>query len=61
MPRKTTPALIEATVTLPPAHGFEAHPVLLEMENLWLMLDQAGKPGPAMNFAEMNRAKVRLL
>ena len=52
--------------TLPPSGGFEAHPVLLELEDLWAAADQsghAGKPGPvmtpAMTFAEMNRAKVR--
>jgi AbrB family looped-hinge helix DNA binding protein len=48
---------------LPPTGGFEAHPVLCELEDLWAVVDQAGKPGPvmtpAMTFDEMNRAKVR--
>ena len=45
--------------TLPPGGGFEAHPVLTELEDLWAAVDQAGKPGPVMSFAEMNRAKAR--
>jgi antitoxin PrlF len=45
--------------TLPPGGGFEAHPVLLELEDLWAMADQAGKRGPVMTFDEMNAAKVR--
>jgi len=85
MPRKTTPAVIEATVTskgqitlpsalrsrlgihtgsrirftLPLTGGFEAHPVLCELEDLWATADQAGKPAPTMSFDEMNRAKAR--
>ena len=31
----------------------------LALEDLWLIADHASKPGPAMTFAEMNRAKVR--
>jgi antitoxin PrlF len=45
--------------TLPPGGGFEAHPVLLELEDLWAMADQAGKRGPVMTFDEMNAAKAR--
>jgi AbrB family looped-hinge helix DNA binding protein len=48
--------------TLPPAGGFEGHPVLLELEDLWSSADQsdqAGKPVPVLTFAEMDRAKVR--
>jgi AbrB family looped-hinge helix DNA binding protein len=45
--------------TLPPGGGFEAHPVLSEVEDLWAAADSAGKPGPVMTFAEMNRAKAR--
>lgn len=45
--------------TLPPGGGFEAHPILSELEDLWAAADSAGKPGPAMTFEEMNRAKAR--
>ena len=45
--------------TLPLDGGFAAHPVLLELEDLWTIADQAGKPKPVMSFDEMNRAKVR--
>ena len=45
--------------TLPPGGGFEAHPVLCELEDLWAAADQAGEPGPVMTFDEMNQAKVR--
>ncbi len=45
--------------TLPPGGGFEAHPVLLELEDLWAAADQAAKPAPVMSFDEMNRAKAR--
>jgi len=45
--------------TLPPGGGFEAHPVLSELEDLWAAADQAGKPAPVMTFEEMNAAKVR--
>ena len=46
-------------LTLLPGGGFEAHPVLLELEDLWAMADQAGKRGPVMTFDEMNAAKAR--
>ncbi len=42
-----------------PGGGFEAHPVLLELEDLWAMADRGGKRGPVMSFDEMNAAKVR--
>jgi AbrB family looped-hinge helix DNA binding protein len=45
--------------TLPPDGGFAAHPVLLELEDLWAIADQAAKPKPVMTFDEMNRAKAR--
>lgn len=48
--------------TLPPGGGFEAHPILSELEDLWARTDQpnqAGKPGNIMTFDEMNRAKAR--
>jgi AbrB family looped-hinge helix DNA binding protein len=45
--------------TLPPSGGFEAHPVLCELEDLWAIADRAGKPGRVMSFDEMNRAKAR--
>ena len=45
--------------TLPPSGGFEAHPVVSELEDLWAAADQAGKPGPVLTFDDMNRAKAR--
>ena len=48
--------------TLPPTGGFEAHPVLCELEELWASADQPNQVGrlrPAMTFAEMNAAKAR--
>lgn len=45
--------------TLPPGGGFEAHPILSELEDLWAAADSSGKPGPVMSFDEMNRAKAR--
>ncbi|MFY9748119.1 MAG: AbrB/MazE/SpoVT family DNA-binding domain-containing protein [Acidobacteriaceae bacterium] len=52
--------------TLPPdGGGFEAHPVLGELEDLWAMADQpdqpgqASKPRPVMTFNQMNAAKAR--
>jgi antitoxin PrlF len=45
--------------TLPSGGGFEAHPVVCELEDLWATADQAGKPGPLISFKEMNAAKVR--
>lgn len=46
--------------TLPPSGGFEAHPVLLELEDLWAMADEPSrKPRPVMTFDEMNAAKAR--
>lgn len=45
--------------TLPPNGGFEAHPVLMNLEDLWTVADQAGKPRPVMTFDEMNAAKAR--
>lgn len=44
MPRKAKPA---------------GPPVLLELEDLWAMADQAGKPKAVMTFEEMNAAKAR--
>jgi hypothetical protein len=44
--------------TLPPG-GFASRPVPCELEDLWALADQAGKPRPVMNFDEMNRAKAR--
>jgi antitoxin PrlF len=53
--------------TLPPGGGFEAHPVVRELEDLWAELDRAaepgskrgGKRGSVLSFEEMNRAKAR--
>jgi AbrB family looped-hinge helix DNA binding protein len=61
--------------TLPPGGGFEAHPVVRELEDLWAEADGAGdraaevgsepgserggKRGSVLSFEEMNRAKAR--
>jgi len=52
--------------TLAPTGGFEAHPVLGELEDLWAWADQPDQAGklrpamaPVMTFAEMNAAKAR--
>jgi AbrB family looped-hinge helix DNA binding protein len=49
--------------TLPPGGGgFEAQPVLGELEDLWAFADQtdqSGKPRPVMTFDQMNAAKAR--
>lgn len=45
--------------TLPPGGGFEAHPVLCDLEDLWALADQGGKSGTVMSFDEMNAAKAR--
>jgi len=45
--------------TLPAGGGFEAHPVLGELEDLWAIADQGSKPSRPMTFDEMNAAKAR--
>jgi AbrB family looped-hinge helix DNA binding protein len=49
--------------TLPAEGGFQAQPVLLELEELWKLSDATHSKGAAkkrvMTFAEMNRAKAR--
>jgi antitoxin PrlF len=57
--------------TLPPGGGFEAHPVVQELEDLWAEADRAAdraadpgskrgsKRGSVLSFEEMNRAKAR--
>jgi hypothetical protein len=48
LPAKPTPATVA-----------QRHPTLIELEDLWVMVDQAGKPGPVLTFNEMNAAKAR--
>lgn len=49
--------------TLPPDGGFEAHPVLYDLEDLWKLADAASESAPvfrpALTFEEMNQAKAR--
>jgi AbrB family looped-hinge helix DNA binding protein len=45
--------------SLPRDGGFKADPVLYDLEDLWEMADQGGKPREAMTFEEMNEAKAR--
>jgi antitoxin PrlF len=45
--------------TLPPGGGFQAHPVLSELEDLWALADQPGKSAPVISFDKMNAAKAR--
>lgn len=43
-----------------PANGpVQVERVLYDLEDLWRMADEGGKPGPAMSFEEMNEAKAR--
>jgi antitoxin PrlF len=43
-----------------PANGaVKIEPVLYDLEDLWRMADQGGKPGITMTFREMNAAKAR--
>lgn len=45
--------------SLVPNGGFQATPVLYELEDLWRMTGQAGKAKGVMTFEEMNEAKAR--
>ena len=43
-----------------PASGpVQVEQVLYDLEDLWRMADEGGKPGPVMSFEEMNEAKTR--
>ena len=43
-----------------PTHGaVKMEPVLYDLEDLWRMADQGGKPGVTMTFDEMDAAKAR--
>lgn len=45
-----------------PAQGpVQIERVLYDLEDLWRMADEGGKPGPVMSFEEMNEAKARRL
>jgi antitoxin PrlF len=39
--------------------GFQASHVLYELEDIWKIADQGGKPKSVMTFEEMNEAKAR--
>ena len=42
-----------------PANGsIKIEPVLYDLDDLWRMADQGGKPGNVMTFEEMNAAKA---
>jgi antitoxin PrlF len=42
-----------------PASGpVQVERVLYDLEDLWRMADEGGKPGPVMSFAEMDAAKA---
>lgn len=45
--------------SLAPNGGFQATPVLCDLEDLWRTADQAGKAEGVMTFEEMNEAKAR--
>lgn len=45
--------------SLAPNGGFQASPVLGELEDLWKKTDRDGKAKGTMTFAEMNEAKAR--
>jgi len=43
-----------------PASGpVQVEQVLYDLEDLWRMADEGGKPGPVMSFEEINEAKAR--
>ena len=43
---------------LPPKDADKSQPALHELEDLWKMADEGGKPGKVMTFEEMNEAKA---
>ncbi|MFP5230424.1 MAG: AbrB/MazE/SpoVT family DNA-binding domain-containing protein [Acidobacteriota bacterium] len=45
--------------TIPASGPVQVERVLYDIEDLWRMADEGGKPGPAMSFEEMNEAKAR--
>jgi hypothetical protein len=48
MPAKPTPAATP-----------KAHSDPIDLEDLWVLADKDGKPGPVLTFDEMNAAKAR--
>lgn len=44
---------------IPVSGPVQVERVLYDLEDLWRMADECGKPGPAMSFEEMNEAKAR--
>ena len=45
--------------SMPSAGPVEVERVMYDLEDLWRMADQSGKPGPTMSFDEMDEAKVQ--
>jgi antitoxin PrlF len=44
---------------IPSSGPVQVERVLYDLEDLWRMADEGGKPGPGMSFEEMNEAKAR--
>jgi antitoxin PrlF len=44
---------------IPPSGPVQLERVLYDLEDLWRMADEGGKPGSVMSFEEMNEAKAR--
>ena len=44
---------------IPSSGPVQVERVLYDLEDLWRMADEGGKPGPVMSFEEMNEAKTR--
>jgi AbrB family looped-hinge helix DNA binding protein len=45
--------------SIPATGSIKIEPVLYDLEDLWRMADQAGKPSNVMTFEEMDAAKAR--
>lgn len=45
--------------SIPTSGAVKLEPVLYELEDLWKMADEAGRPGSVMTFEEMDAAKAR--
>jgi antitoxin PrlF len=44
---------------IPSSGPVQVERVLYDLEDLWRMADEGGRPGPVMSFEEMNEAKAR--
>ena len=45
--------------SIPATGSIKIEPVLYDLEDLWRMADQGGKPSNVMTFAEMDAARAR--